>query len=65
MFKQTLRPMHESCGTLDKYLSHFHLGHNEKEFIKRSKVCSLSEENGKRDKVKRKCTLNSEGSLLD
>ena len=54
MFKQTLGTAHESSSTLDKYLSYFHLGHNEKEFIRRSKVYYFSEEKGKCDKFKRK-----------
>jgi len=44
MFKQTPGTAHESSSTLDKYLSYFHLGHNGKEFIRRSKVYYFSEE---------------------
>jgi hypothetical protein len=47
MFKQTLELAQESFSTLDKYLSYFHLGHKEKEFIRRSKVHYFSEEKGK------------------
>jgi hypothetical protein len=63
MFKQTLRPTHESCTTLDKYLSYFHFSHDKKEFKTGMKVCDFSVE-GERDNAKRMCTLNTEVSLL-
>jgi hypothetical protein len=49
MFKQIVGPAHESSSALDKYLNYFHLGHNEKEFIRRSKVYYFSE--GKKENV--------------
>jgi hypothetical protein len=64
MFKQTLRPMHESCSTLDKYLSCFCLSHNEKEFIKRGKVHYFTDEKEECHKVKRKCTLMTKYGYL-
>jgi len=55
MFEQTPGPAHESSSTLDKYLSYFHLDHNEKEFIRRNKVYYFSEEKGQRDKFRGEC----------